>query len=68
MTSHSGFQYGSHSGFRSGELAMSRPRSAPRLATRSISVMAASSGLFGIEARPAKRPGCVEQKSASHSL
>ena len=68
MASHSGFQYGSHSGLRSGEFAMSRPRTEPRLATRSTSAMAASIGLFGIEASPAKRSGCVAQKSASHSL
>jgi hypothetical protein len=47
---------------------MSSPRTAPRLATRSTSAMAASIGALGIEASPAKRSGCVEQKSASHSL
>ena len=47
---------------------MSSPRTAPRLATRSTSAIAASIGLFGIDASPAKRSGCVEQKSASHSL
>jgi hypothetical protein len=52
-TSHNRFQYGSQSGVRSDELAMSRPRRTPRLATRWISSMAASMGWFGMEARPA---------------
>jgi hypothetical protein len=47
---------------------MSRPRTPPRLATRSTSAIDASMGLLGIDASPAKRPGWAAQKSASHSL
>lgn len=48
--------------------ATSMPRSAPRFATRSTSATAASTLWLGMLPRPAKRSGCVAQKSASQAL